>query len=213
MKKGLQEVLEAFLRDGRTWVDLAIVTGIETDPDFGYLLDLECKPDGAKVQARLWNLSTGPTGSAAFPVEVGEEVVVLFPDAEPSKAIAFPGLPSGPAGIPEGFDNTKPVLDFENGVEVRKSLVVRSSSTANTERVLIGVDVLDDVKGLATDLLTGLVALAAIAAPVTGTAAAAALGTALNTSLPTLIGKLTAATATGKPAPPYASTKLEAEDG
>jgi len=210
VKQGLQAALEAFLFDGRVWIDLAVVTAVETDPDFGFLVDLVCRPDGSFCQARIWNLATGPTGSAAFPVEVGEEVLVVYPDAKPSSAIAIAGLPSGPAGLPAGFDNTKPILDFVNGIELRQSVTVRSTKDAPTKNVLAGVELMGDLKSAIDDVLTAFAAVTAVPTPLTGALFGAAVAPAVVT-LTALSVKLAAATVTGDALPPYASTKLEAE--
>ena len=206
-------MLEEITFDARVWVDLAEVTKVVVDPDYGFAVELACRPDGAFCRARIWNLATGPTGSAGFPVEVGEEVVVLFPDADPSSAIAIAGLPSGPAGVPDGFDNTMPILDFDDGVEIRKSVVVRSSKTASTKNVLVGVEVMSDLQTSVSKVLEAFAAVTALAAtPLTGAGFGAAVAPAV-VGLTALAVKLAAATATGDALPPYASTKLEAEDG
>ncbi len=213
MNQGLQAALEAFLFDGRVWVDLAVVTKVKTDPDFGFLVEVDCVPDGAKCEARIWNLATGSTGSAAFPVDIGEEVVLVFPDARPSMAIAIAGLSSSAAGLPDGFDNTKPILDFENGIELRRSVIVRSTKDAQTKNVLIGVELMDDLKSTVSELISAFAAVTATGAlPLTGVTFGAAVAPSVLT-LAALLVKLTAATATGNALPPYASTKLEAEKG
>lgn len=104
------------------YVLVGIITEIEEHADFGYLLTVEVQPgDGRVIQARLCALGSGNRKGMFWPVEVGDEVLVLLPDGEPHRAVALPGLVSGAAAPPASWGNDHVEVVHANGMEVRRT--------------------------------------------------------------------------------------------
>jgi hypothetical protein len=118
-KRGIERGLRELLADGRSWVMLATITAIEAHTAYGYLVDLTVRPSGKFAQARLLFTGTGEGVGLLFPVQIGDEVLVVFPDGQPNEAIAIAGLTSAARQLPSDFDNTTAQLTHANGLELR----------------------------------------------------------------------------------------------
>lgn len=118
--KGLAEGIQDLARDNRGWVALGQVVKVSTHADFGYLFDIELRPSGRECQARLAAMGAGDAAGMLWPVRVDDEVLVLFPDADPNQAVILPGLASSPAAVPSDWSNdTVRVEAADRDVEIR----------------------------------------------------------------------------------------------
>jgi phage baseplate assembly protein gpV len=122
-------------------VAVGLVTAADADSDRGYLLTVELQPSGREVLARL--VGRRFLLSAA----VGDEVLVLFPDGDPNRAVAFPAeLVSSAAGLPSSWTNGGPQVVDAAGLEVR------TSESASVQKV-VTEDILTKIAGLAGEVV------------------------------------------------------------
>lgn len=148
--KRAQRSVETLAADGRGWVAVGLVTAAATDADRGYLLTVEIQPSGREVQARLVGRRFLLSAS------VGDEVLVLFPDGDPNRAVAFPAeLVSSAAGLPSSWTNGGPQVVDSAGLEVR-------GAAADTVQKVVTEDLLPKIAGLAGELVSISAALASL---------------------------------------------------
>jgi len=130
-ERGTEETLRELVGEGPSWVAIGTVESIEEHDAWGYLLDLVLRSSGGEVQARLAAWGAGDRTGAWFPVAVGDEVLVLFPDGDPNRAVAVPGLPSEAARVPTGWNNDHVEIVHSGGMKVR------TTDGATTSKVLL----------------------------------------------------------------------------
>ena len=148
--KRAQRSVEALAADGRGWVAVGLVTAADADSDRGYLLTVELQPSGREVLARL--VGRRLLLSAA----VGDEVLVLFPDGDPNRAVAFPAeLVSSAAGLPSSWTNGGPQVVDSAGLEVR-------GAAADTVQKVVTEDILAQIAGMAGEIIALAGALSAL---------------------------------------------------
>ncbi len=118
--KGIREGVQDLARDNRGWVAIGIVTGVSEVDGVGYLFDVALQPSGRECQARLAAMGAGAGAGMLWPIAVDDEVLVLFPDADPNRAVLLPGLSSSAAELPSDWSNdTVRVEAVGRDVEVR----------------------------------------------------------------------------------------------
>lgn len=117
-------------------VGLGIIESIETDGARGYLLTVTLQPEGRECQARVMNGGTRPGGGLLWPLEVGDEVLVLFPNGDPNLAVAMGGLNSTPDPLPTSYDNTTPQITHPNGIEIRSDEGDEVQGLVKTEHLI-----------------------------------------------------------------------------
>lgn len=139
--KRAQRSVETLASDGRGWVAVGLVTAAETDADRGYLLTVEIQPSGREVLARLAGRRL------LLAADVGDEVLVLFPDGDPNRAIALPAeLVSSAAALPSSWTNGGPQLVDSAGLEVR-------GAAGDTVQKVVTEDLLPKIAGLAGEVV------------------------------------------------------------
>ncbi len=148
--KRAQRSVEALAADGRGWVAVGLVTAADADSDRGYLLTVELQPSGREVLARL--VGRRLLLSAA----VGDEVLVLFPDGDPNRAVAFPSeLVSSAAGLPSSWTNGGPQVVDSAGLEVR-------GASGDTVQKVVTEDLLPKIAGAMGEMVAMAGALASL---------------------------------------------------
>lgn len=148
--KRAQRSVETLASDGRGWVAVGLVTAAATDADRGYLLTVDLQPSGREVQARLVGRRLLLSAS------VGDEVLVLFPDGDPNRAIAFPSeLVSSAAGLPSSWTNGGPQVVDSAGLEVR-------GAAADTVQKVVTEDLLPKIAGAMGEMVAMAGALASL---------------------------------------------------
>lgn len=125
------KALRELVRDSRVWVEIATVDTVEEHDAWGFLLNLEIQPSGQPVQARPMYAGTGAATGDLWPVEAGDEVLVLLPSGEPNRAVALCGLTSSQALPPSDWDNVQPMHTHAQGKEFR------TAEGASVEAVLL----------------------------------------------------------------------------
>lgn len=153
MERGPEQSLRDLARDGREWLSLGVVTAIEDHDAWGIRLDVTLVPSGRTVQARPGFTACGSSGKGAWvPFEVDAEVLVLLPDGDPNRAVAFHGPTSSPQRPPSGWDNDRVEIVHGGGLEVR------ATEGASVQKV-VTEDLLPDLLTIMTELqsvLSGL---------------------------------------------------------
>lgn len=112
--------LQEITRDPRSWLLLARVDAVATHPSWGTLVTVTLMPRGVQAQVRMLYPGSGDGSGAAFPVSVGDEVLVAFPGGDPNQGVVLGGLPSKPRALPADWDNDTIRIDggSEYDVEV-----------------------------------------------------------------------------------------------
>ena len=155
--KGIERSIAALASDGIGWVALGVVTAVEAHSSLGYLLTVELQPSGREVQARL----VGRRFMLA--AEVDDEVLVMFPDGDPNRAVAFPAeLVSSAAPLPTSWTNGGPQIVDTDGLQVR------TAQGASVQKV-VTEDILPRLAGMATTQIAITGALAAFGITITPT--------------------------------------------
>ncbi len=146
MNGGLDRSLRDLLGEGKRYAAVGVVAEVEDHSTLGLLLNVTLS-DGSEIQAR-------PVygGALLTPIEVDDEVLVIFPNGDANLAMAFPGSFSSAAPMPSCFDNTTPQVVHPNGVEVRLA-------EANTVQPVVLEALLPDLQAGLTELQTMLVGL------------------------------------------------------
>lgn len=168
---GIQQGLKALMEDGLVFAALGTVDEIETHPDFGFLLNITLI-DERPIQARLIAAGGHSTGGGFWmPVAAGDEVLVIFPEADVNNGLAIAGLASKPRQVPGDFDNTAPVFTHAGGLELRLA-------DGTTVKALVREDFLGDFATWlgAFDVFLAATSIA-VAAPAIAAAAAAMIAT------------------------------------
>ncbi len=151
--RNLQASLRALADSGRSWAHLGQVTAVTTHEDYGYLLDVVLRPSGVEVQARpVWWMG-GAQGEGIYaPIAVDDEVVVVVPDGDLNRALAWPGPPSSPSKPPSGWSNDRIELVHAGGVQVR-------SAEGNDVEAVVLESLLPDLQNALTEVQSALAAL------------------------------------------------------
>lgn len=68
--------------DPREWIKLGLVTDVSVT-DEGVFLEVEVQPEGWACRAKLLSIFAGAGWGAYYPVQVGDQTVVIFPDGHP----------------------------------------------------------------------------------------------------------------------------------
>jgi hypothetical protein len=123
--------LAALVDTGRTWVEIGTVDSVEEHGAWSYLLNVTLQPGGQPVQARPVYAGTGAARGDLWPVEDGDEVLVLCPGGNLNAAVALVGLTSSAAAVPSDWDNAQPQLCHPKGKHFR------TAEGAPTEPVLL----------------------------------------------------------------------------
>ena len=119
MSTPLPTALQGLARDGRTWCSVGTVTVVEAHAAWGWLATVTLQPSQREVQGRMAQLGAIAAGGLFWPVAVGDEVLVVFPDADPNAAICLPWLASLAAPVPTTWDNLTPQLVHPLGLTLR----------------------------------------------------------------------------------------------
>lgn len=119
----LQEIISSL---ERCWVGIGTVS---TTPAPNAIVDAAgvgarmvrgvLRPSGVPFEARLVNPGQGAGKGIFVPVAAGDEVTVVFPDANPNRAICWGGLGSAAAPNPTANTGDKILLMHPGGVELR----------------------------------------------------------------------------------------------
>jgi phage baseplate assembly protein gpV len=142
---GTQRALAELVQDNRGWVALGQVTAVEAHDAWGYLLTVTLQPSGAECQARPVHAGAGDARGDFWPVDVDDEVLVLFPDGDPNRAVALVGVTSAAAGIPSSWDNAQPQFVHPSGKEFR-------TSESASVQALVTEDLLAKIAALAGEV-------------------------------------------------------------
>lgn len=123
MAGGIDAQLQRIAGPGAPSVATGVVTKIETHESYGYLLTVRIQPgdENDLVQARLCASGSGAGQGIYWPVAVGDEVLLVFPDGDRMRAVAIPGLTSGAAKPPSGWNNDHVEVVQPNGMTVRRT--------------------------------------------------------------------------------------------
>lgn len=147
MSRGTERGIAEVAADNRGWVALGTVTAATAHASLGYVLDVTLQPSGREVQAQLAGRRL------LLAAEVGDAVLVLFPDGDPNRAIALPAeIVSSAAPLPSSWTNGGPQVVDPDGLEVR-------TAEAATVQPLVTADFLTDLLAWATVVQSGLSAL------------------------------------------------------
>lgn len=197
MSAGVERSLSEVADSGLEWVHVGQVVSVESHAKWGYLLNCLVRPDGRAVQARPLAPGVWTTYGA------DDEVVLLFPAADPNRAVAMGRLPSGGDPAPDDWGNSQPVFTHPNGLEVRQA------DGNGVSGVVISDEFLADLKAVITALITFMTSTAPHT-PVSPTVGPAAGAFNADGSAASLLVKLTTSVAAG-PGLPYASQTLKTE--
>ena len=155
--KGIERSIAALANEGVGWVALGVVTEAEAHSSLGYLLTITLQPSGRQVQARL----AGRRFLLA--AEVDDEVLVMFPDGDQNRGVAFPAeLVSSAAPLPSSWSNGGPQIVDADGLQIR------TSESASIQKV-VTEDILPRIAGMATTQIAITGALAAFGITITPT--------------------------------------------
>lgn len=151
---GLERAIGAMADRRESWSARGLVTEVEQDASYGYLLTVSEQPSGRVIQARL--LFPGARGGLGifWPVFVGDEVLLLFPDGDPHLAIATPSPASSNASPPADWNND--TIRIEGAGDLKIELVsdnVLLGSINATDYVALALKVLTELQSLYTQLL------------------------------------------------------------
>lgn len=150
--RDLGRLLRELGNDGRTWVEVGVVSAIEEHDQLGYVLTVTL-PDGREVEARLVALSCGGDGAGVWvPVVAGAEVVLWYPAGDRNRALALPGPTSSPAKPPSGWANNRIEVVHAGGLEVR-------AAEGATVKAVVIEDLLADLASALTEIQAGLAAI------------------------------------------------------
>ena len=204
---GLRGGLRELTRDHRAWLTTGLVTEIDRPAGEAPSVVVELA-DGRPVECRPVYLPGDYT-----PHEVGDEVVVLFPDGETGGALVL-GRPVGGQQLPPDEVDDGGRHLFADKVEVR------SATGQDVDGVVLRA-LLDDLSDVVTGLQAVVTALANPATPPGTAVQNAAILTAMRTAettagLGTKIATLSAGLSSskaGQGAAPYCSPVLRATDG
>ena len=117
-QRGFRQMLIDLIRSELgDFVSLGVVTEVEIK-NGGRMLCVDLKPSGGEVLAREVQLGSGAQVGFYWPILVGDEVLVLFPDADRNAGVAISGLQSNVKASPPGDDNRQPGLTHPLGFEV-----------------------------------------------------------------------------------------------
>jgi hypothetical protein len=153
MSEGLQKSLRELAADGRSWAHVGTIETIEAHDSYGFLLNVLLQPSGLAVQARPVWMMGGAQGEGIYaPMAEGDEVVILCPDGDLNRALAWPGPPSGPSKPPAGWENDRISLIHAGGIEAR------TAEGASVEAVVVE-SLLSDLAGALTEVQTALLGL------------------------------------------------------
>jgi hypothetical protein len=155
------------------WVSNATVAvvGDDGEPDFedphsvhigpqGVSVDVILDPGGMPMTCRYNGLAGGQAGSIQYPVQPGDEVVVLIPSGEMGGApIALPAFSSAWAPLPLGPDR-KPLFNNDR-IHVYAKNVPIDIRTAGGARILVNQDGTVEASGEQVTLTTDKVRLGA----------------------------------------------------
>lgn len=166
-KDSLESMVRDLARDGRAWVELAVVDVVEPDSDTGVMLLCTLVPGGDQVMARLAVPIGGQTGEGDWGrLEQGAEVLLLLPGGDRNRAVAIAGPTSGMAGPPSGWaGDGRQILD-------RDGMDVRATDGATTVPA-VTASLLTDLKASISEMRTALLGLGVASLPQTDTLLAA----------------------------------------
>lgn len=150
VRRGLAEMLP-----GAVFAAIGIVDVLTQDAAVGWWAEVSIQPSGAVVLARIQWAGTSATGGDFWPVVVGDEVLVVYPDGDPNRAIAIAGLGSSMAPIPSSFTNSAPGLVHPSGKSFRVA-------AANPVGALVTQSLLPDLQAAVTEIAALFGALAAL---------------------------------------------------
>src|SRR5690606_3438802 len=85
---------------------------------WGTLVTVTLMPRGVQAQVRMLYPGSGDGSGAAFPVSVGDEVLVAFPGGDPNQGVILGGLPSKPRALADGWDNDTIRIDGGSDYDV-----------------------------------------------------------------------------------------------
>lgn len=152
MKRGVQRGI-ADLAPDTIAVSVGQVSAVDA-LDGGFLATVTLQPSGMEVQARVVWSGIRSAGGSFFPVEVDDEVIVLFPDGDPNRAVCLPGLTSSAAKVPSSFDNSKPIFVHPSGASF-------ATSESATTQAIVTQDFLGALSGVLSELMSGVLAVGA----------------------------------------------------
>ena len=198
-QRGFRQMLIDLIRSELgDFVSLGVVTEVEIK-NGGRMLCVDLKPSGGEVLAREVQLGSGAQVGFYWPILVGDEVLVLFPDADRNAGVAISGLQSNVKASPPGDDNRQPGLTHPLGFEVRGP-GLQSVEGVVKAAYLAGVQAQQNAMA---------VFMAAIVADVSNPAhVAAATAYQISVAASGYTAELAASVTLG---PPYASTTLTTE--
>lgn len=144
MRRNVQDLVESF-GPAVVWSGIGQVSAVEAHTAWGYLATVTLQPSGAEVQARILAWGARATGGAFWPVEEGDEVLVLFPDGDANRAVCIPGLTSSAAAPPTSWGNGAPLIVHPDGT------TLATSETATTQAVVLE-SLLPDLQAALTEV-------------------------------------------------------------
>lgn len=146
--------------DPRTWVSYGIVTGYAIDPQEGIFVNVTLMPSRIQETARVGDSWASGDG-VSIPFDDGDEVVVGYPDGDPSYGLAVLRRMYSPSDLPAklAVDNPdaitvvskrKVFVQLHNGAELVVQSVKDTSETSDPGKItVIGKDILvtaDNIK-------------------------------------------------------------------
>lgn len=149
--RGAQRAINDLV-DIPVYMGVGQVTAVESHPQWGYLVTLEMRPGGLAVQARMATPGAGSARGDYWPIAVDDEVVVLFPDGDPNRAIVAGFLPSSAAAPPTSWGNSAPLLVHPSG----KTFL---TSQAAASHAVVLETLLPDLLTSLTEIAAGLASL------------------------------------------------------
>lgn len=150
--QGVQRGLSAMLETA-PHVTLGTVSALTSDPAVGWWAEVETQPGGATILARVVWAGTTAQGGDFWPITVGDEVLVVYPDGDPNGAVVIAGLTSAP--VATTYANAAPELVHPAGKAFR-------TSTATTAAPVVTQALLPDLAASLTELLALFGALAGL---------------------------------------------------
>lgn len=196
---GFRQMLVDLIRgEMPVFVSLGVVTEIDI-ADGGRMLCVRLQPSGDEVLAREAQLGSGTQVGFYWPILVGDEVLVFFPDGDRNAGVAISGLQSNVKASPSGDNNSQPGLTHPLGFEVIGPGVQAVEGVVKSG--IIG-DMQTHDQALQTFMTT--ISTATLAPQI----AAAALVYLTTVALGGFAAKLSTSVAAG---PPYRSTTLTTE--
>lgn|GEM_PF-5745058 len=166
-RDALETLLRELARNGRSWVELAVVTKVEADTNVGVMLECQLVPSGEQLLARPMLRMGGQPGEGDFGrLEVDTEVLILLPGGDRNRAVAIASAVSGASKPPAGWlGDSRQIVD-RDGLDVRTA---EGTTTVPT----VTASLLGDLESSLSEMRAALLGLGVASLPQTDSLLAA----------------------------------------